>query len=275
MLLHGKWAVVVSWKGVNCQTKSKCSQSRNSRNSADNWTNAHVNLCVCVCLRGSCCCQKRQITQGEDTMHTLVHTHTHSHLYMESISKIQDVNSDNNKLWDSLPGKQRITIKCKDQLGKFISQNYSANNNKAPSGKREWEGRREQRQRSGSSRVPRFIWTRQGRRTHVGMLIVTCSSCLFSASLAKSLTDGRQGRRRAHTVRAKSIWQVDFWLAIYDTVTIKRFSEDPHVLSVFSPQSQSLSEPQPQPRPKSLSQFRLRRKGSWRFISAWQVLASP
>lgn len=200
-------------------------------------------------------------------------THTHSHLYMESISKIQDVNSDNNKLWDSLPGKQRITIKCKDQLGKFISQNYSANNNKAPSGKREWEGRREQRQRSGSSRVPRFIWTRQGRRTHVGMLIVTCSSCLFSASLAKSLTDGRQGRRRAHTVRAKSIWQVDFWLAIYDTVTIKRFSEDPHVLSVFSPQS--LSEPQPQPRPKSLSQFRLRRKGSWRFISAWQVLASP
>lgn len=156
--------------------------------------------CVCVFLRGSCCCQKRQITQGEDTMHTLVHTHTHthSHLYMESISKIQDVNSDNNKLWDSLPGKQRITIKCKDQLGKFISQNYSANNNKAPSGKGSGKGRgKKQRQRSGSSRVPRFIWTRQGRRTHVGMLIVTCSSCLFSASLAESLTDGRQGRRRA------------------------------------------------------------------------------
>lgn len=68
----------------------------------------------------------------------------------------------------------------------------------------------------------------------------------FRVGLAKSLTDERRrgSRRWKHTVRAKSIWQVDFWLAIYDTVTIKRFSVQPHTLQVYSQsQAQSLSLP--------------------------------
>lgn len=97
--------------------------------------------CVCVSARELLLPKEANYARRGHNAQTCTHTHTHSHLYMESISKIQDVNSDNNKLWDSLPGKQRITIKCKDQLGKFISQNYSANNNKAPSGKGSGKGR--------------------------------------------------------------------------------------------------------------------------------------
>lgn len=78
-------------------------------------------------------------------------------------------------------GKQPITIKCKEQLAKFISQNYGTNN-KAPGKCRGAACARDTRHETRDKRQ----WTKSEKQAHVGMLIVTCSFLFFSVVLFRA-----------------------------------------------------------------------------------------